>query len=61
MESDSPASNDTVGSVRRLSQALSAVEAVLDALEPGADPDVLVNGLGGPIRTFNAAAREALR
>ncbi|MBL8544047.1 MAG: hypothetical protein JNJ63_09570 [Hyphomonadaceae bacterium] len=61
MENDSPALAEAPGSARRLSEALSAVEAVLAAREPGAGPDVVVDGLAEPIRNFNAAAKEAVR
>ncbi|MGQ0533061.1 MAG: hypothetical protein ACT4OF_10290 [Caulobacteraceae bacterium] len=44
-----------------LSEALAAVEAALDALEEGADPDVAAAKLAEPIKAFNAAAKEALR
>lgn len=61
MESDSPALAEAPGSARRLSEALSAVEAALAAPEPGADPDAVVARLAEPIRNFNAAAKEAVR
>ena len=41
--------------------ALDAIEAELDRLELGADPDLVVHALAGPIRAFDAAAKEAIR
>jgi len=46
---------------RRLAEALDAFEAVLDALEPGADPDVVAEALSEPVARFDAAAREGFR
>jgi hypothetical protein len=43
-----------------LSEALDAVEAALDAAE-SADADTSAAVLAGPVRAFNAAAKEALR
>jgi hypothetical protein len=45
---------------RRLALALDAIEATLDRLELGADPEVVAKALEEPIRAFDAAAREAL-
>lgn len=45
---------------RRLALALDAIEAELDALELGADADVVAAALKEPIEAFDAAAREAL-
>jgi hypothetical protein len=44
----------------RLAAALDAIEAALDALNPGADPDDVAKVLAGPVRAFDAAAKEAL-
>lgn len=46
---------------QRLSLALDVIEAALDRLELGADPDVVAKALAGPVRAFDAAAREAAR
>jgi hypothetical protein len=46
---------------RRLAAALDAIEAQLDALELGADPDAVARALAEPIRAFDAAAKEAVR
>jgi len=42
-----------------LSQALDALEAALDASE-GADFDASAEALAGPVKAFDAAAKEAL-
>jgi hypothetical protein len=44
-----------------LTEALDALEACLDALEEGADPDVAAAALAQPVKAFNASAKEALR
>ena len=44
---------------QRLEQALDAVEARLDALEPGADADVVARGLRTAVCAFDAALKEA--
>lgn len=41
-----------------LNQALTAIEARLDALELGADADVVAEALADPVRALGAAARE---
>jgi len=41
--------------------ALDAIEARLDALGMGAAPDAIVDALAGPVRAFDAAAKEAGR
>ena len=46
---------------RRLALALDAIEARLDALGMGAAPDAIVDALAGPVRAFDAAAKEASR
>lgn len=62
MASDSPAeAKRTAVQARRLALALDAIEAQLDALELGAQPDVVARALKQPIKAFDAAAREALR
>ncbi|MGE0742420.1 MAG: hypothetical protein AB7O98_13850 [Hyphomonadaceae bacterium] len=45
---------------QRLAEAF-AFEAALDALEPGADPAVVVEALSEPACRFDAAAREGFR
>ena len=60
MASDSP-SEAPVARAPRLADALDAVEACLDALEPGADFDRAAESLAGPVRALNAAAKGALR
>jgi hypothetical protein len=61
MASDSPAETGKAArQARQLALALDEIEAQLNDLEPGADPDVLANALKKPILAFNAAAREAL-
>jgi hypothetical protein len=47
------------GQAERVNHALGAMEARLDALEPGADPDVVVRGLRDAVRAFDAALKEA--
>ena len=62
MASDSlPEVRDRAQHARRLAMALDAIEAGLDRLELGADPDVVAHALAGPIRAFDAAAKEAIR
>ncbi len=46
---------------RRLALALDAIEARLDALGMGAEPDAIVDALAEPVRAFDAAAKEASR
>lgn len=60
MASDSPPDARTALQARRLAQALDAIEATLDSLELGADPDVVATALAEPVRAFDAAAKEAL-
>jgi len=61
MASDSPAeTRKAADQARRLALALDAIEAELDALELGANPDVVAKALKKPIEAFDAAAREAL-
>jgi hypothetical protein len=61
MASDSPAeAKKTAIRARRLAVALGAIETQLDALELGANPDVVAKALREPIEAFDAAAREAL-
>ena len=61
MASDSPAeTRKTAVQARRLALALDAIEAQLDGLELGAQPDVVAKALKPPIEAFDAAAREAL-
>ncbi|WP_395645151.1 hypothetical protein [Terricaulis sp.] len=43
----------------RLTAAVDAIEANLDALAPGANPDDVAAALAEPIKEFDAAAREA--
>ena len=59
MVSDSP-SREAALQARRLARALDAIEAELDALKLGADPDAVAKALAEPIRAFDAAAKEAL-
>ncbi|MBL8536956.1 MAG: hypothetical protein JNM59_06090 [Hyphomonadaceae bacterium] len=44
----------------RLSAALDAIEAALEALELSTDPDAVAAALAGPVRAFDTAAKEAL-
>jgi hypothetical protein len=61
MASDSPAeARKTAHQARRLALALDAIEAQLDRLELGAQPDVVAKALKTPIEAFDTAAREAL-
>ena len=61
MASDSPAGTAKAAhQARRLALALDAIEAQLNDLELGADPDVVAKALKTPIEAFDAAAREAL-
>jgi hypothetical protein len=60
MASDSPF-EAALAQARRLAAALDAIEARLDALALGADPDEVVAALAEPVRAFYAAAKEALR
>lgn len=48
-----------IAQAEALNRALDAIEAALAALEPGADPDVVARALAGPVRAFDAAAKEA--
>jgi len=59
MASDSP-SGEAAFQAQRLTRALDAIEAELDALALGADPDAVAKALAEPIRAFDAAAKEAL-
>ena len=45
---------------RRLAQALDAIETQLDRLAFGADPSDVAAALSGPVRAFDAAAKEAM-
>ena len=60
MASDSPAETRKTAHQARLALALDAIEAQLDALELGSNPDVVAMTLRTPIEAFDAAAREAL-
>lgn len=60
MASDSPPDARAALQARRLAQALDAIEARLDALDLGADPDAVAAALAEPVRAFDAAAKEAL-
>ncbi len=60
MASDSPSEAPAV-QASRLAAALDAIEACLDAIEPGVDFDRVAESLAGPVRALNAAAKEALR
>jgi hypothetical protein len=61
MASDSPAEAEkTAAQARRLAMALDAIEAQLDALKLGADPDVIAKALAEPIAALGAAARERI-
>lgn len=46
---------------RRLALALDLIEARLDALNLGSGPDAIVDALAGPVKAFDAAAKEACR
>jgi hypothetical protein len=60
MASDSPSQAlDAAALARRLVMAVDAIEAELAALELGADPDVVAKALAGPVRAFDAAAKDA--
>ena len=62
MASDSlPEVRAAAAQARRLAVALDAIEAELDRLELGADPDLVARALAEPIRAFDAAAKEGLR
>jgi hypothetical protein len=62
MVSDSPSElRDDRAQARRLAVALDAIEAELNRLELGADPDIVAKALAEPIRAFDAAAKEAVR
>jgi hypothetical protein len=57
-----PTPTDTAAlQARRLALALDAIEAQLDTLNLGAEPDVVAQALAWPIKVFDAAAKEALR
>lgn len=43
----------------RLTAAVDAIEAKLDAFAPGANPDDVAAALAEPVKEFAAAAREA--
>ena len=45
----------------QLKLALDRLENSLDSLEPGADPDVVAEGLSDAARALDAAAREVAR
>ena len=45
---------------RQLAAALDAIEMTLDTLPLGAEPAEVARALADPIRTFDAAAREAM-
>jgi len=58
--------SDSLSEVRNraakaLVSALDDVEARLDGLEPGADPDRVAEALADPVRALDAAAKEAVR
>jgi hypothetical protein len=61
MASDSLPEVRAAAQARQLAVALDAIEAELDRLELGASPDVVARALAGPIRAFDAAAKEAMR
>jgi len=46
---------------RRLASALDAIESELNRLDFGADPGAVATALAGPVRAFDAAAKEAMR
>ena len=46
---------------RALVLALDEIEARLDGLALGADPDHVAEALAAPLRAFHAAAKEAVR
>jgi hypothetical protein len=45
---------------RRLAEALDAIESQLDKLDFGAAPSDIAAALAGPVRAFDAAAKEAM-
>ena len=62
MASDSlPDDREAAEQVRRLALALDAIEARLDALNLGSGADAIVDALAGPVKAFDAAAKEARR
>lgn len=65
MASDSRSEAAGPDQVRRqaehLGRALDALEAALDALEPGAAPAVVAEALREPVAAFAAAAKEGAR
>ncbi len=61
MASDSPSVRDTAAQARRLAEALDAIESELNKLDFGADPGAVAAALAGPVRAFDAAAKEAMR
>ena len=54
-------SEPPAGPAAALAAALDAVEACLDAFEPGVDFDAAAAALAGPVRALDAAAKEVLR
>jgi hypothetical protein len=60
MASDSP-SKAASDQARRLAAALDAIEARLDGLKLGADPDEVARALAEPVRAFDLAAKETVR
>jgi len=57
---DDPLAPETAAA-RRLAAALDAIEAALDQHLRGGDPGALARALAGPVASFDAAARAALR
>ena len=55
---DPPAAD--LAQARRLALALDAIEASLDGLGPDASPSAIADALAGPVRAFDALAKEAL-
>ena len=60
MASDSPSqAKEAAVQARRLALAVDAMKAELAELELGADPDVVARALAGPVRAFDAVAKDA--
>lgn len=60
MASDSPTA-PRLAAAEEIGAALSVLERALDALEPGASPDLIVTALAEPVRAFSAVVREGVR
>jgi hypothetical protein len=59
MANESPAAPiEAAVFARRLSLALDAIEAQLDALPAGAEMDAVASALSGPVAAFDAIAKQ---